>query len=62
MNLIKPGTDTTELQKILGPGIDFGFDMRFLIDSTGPNGCAMGAVFHLEEGKVTSQWLDEICE
>lgn len=59
---IEQGTDTTVLQSILGQGIDFGFDMRFLVDSTGPTGCAVGAVFHLDEGKVSDAWIGDICE
>ena len=40
-----------------------GFDYRYLIDSVGPKGCVMGAVFHIDEnGKIDQKWLDEICE
>lgn len=57
------GSDTALVKKILGEPIDFGFDYRYLIDSTGPNGCPVGAVFHIGEGgKIDQQWLDEICE
>ncbi|MCB0532716.1 MAG: hypothetical protein H6574_18720 [Lewinellaceae bacterium] len=57
------GADTALVKNILGEPIDFGFDYRYLIDSTGPNGCPVGAVFHIgEQGKIDQQWLDEICE
>ena len=40
-----------------------GFDYRYLVDSTGENGCVIGAVFHIgEEGKIDQKWVDEICE
>lgn len=63
MNLIPLGADTSLLRKTLGKPIDMGFDYRYLIDSTGPTGCVVGAVFHYNgEGKIDQKWLDEICE
>ncbi len=60
---ISLGSDTTLVKKILGTPIDMGFDYRYLIDSVGPTGCAVGAVFHIGEGgKIDQKWLDEICE
>lgn len=57
------GTDTSEVRKILGTPIDMGFDFRYLLDSVGPNGCVIGAVFHIDDaGKIDQKWLDEICE
>ena len=57
------GADTATLRRLLGPGIDMGFDWRYLIDSIGEQGCMVGAVFHLDEaGRVDQQWLGEICE
>jgi len=63
LELIELGTDTSLIKKILGEPIDMGFDYRYLIDSTGPEGCVIGAVFHIDEGgKIDQKWLDEICE
>jgi hypothetical protein len=57
------GADTAYLKSLLGEPIDMGFDYRYLVDSTGPNGCVIGAVFHLDEtGRVDQQWVGEICE
>ncbi len=55
--------DTSYVKSILGEPIDMGFDYRYLIDSIGPKGCVIGAVFHINEmGKIDQKWLDEICE
>jgi len=55
--------DTSFVKNILGDPIDMGFDYRYLLDSTGPKGCAVGAVFHINEnGKIDQKWIDEICE
>ncbi len=62
VDLIEIGSDTAYVRKILGEPIDFGFDYRYLVDSTGPNGCVVGAVFHLTGAKVDDKWIDEICE
>ena len=60
---MKPGMDTAFVKKLLGEPIDMGFDYRYLVDSTGPTGCAIGAVFHIgEQGKIDQQWIGEICE
>lgn len=57
------GTDTSKVRQILGEPIDMGFDFRYLLDSVGPNGCVVGAVFHIDDnGKIDQKWLDEICE
>lgn len=57
------GTDTSIVRQILGEPIDMGFDYRYLLDSVGPKGCVVGAVFHIDErGKIDQKWLDEICE
>lgn len=57
------GVDTLFVKSILGEPISMGFDYRYLVDSVGPNGCSIGAVFHInEEGKIDQKWLDEICE
>lgn len=57
------GSDTSKVRQILGEPIDMGFDFRYLLDSVGPNGCVIGAVFHInEKGKIDQKWLDEICE
>ena len=63
VKLVEIGTDTTQIKNILGEPINMGFDYRYLIDSTGENGCTIGAVFHIDEaGKIDQKWIDEICE
>lgn len=63
VELMELDVDTSFVKKILGAPIDMGFDYRYLIDSTGTNGCVIGAVFHINElGKIDQKWLDEICE
>lgn len=63
VNLIEMNSDTLFIKQILGEPIDMGFDYRYLIDSVGENGCAFGAVFHINEfGKIDQKWIDEICE
>ena len=60
---MKLGVDTSYVKSILGEPIDMGFDYRYLIDSVGPNGCSVGAVFHIgSDGKIDQKWIDEICE
>ena len=63
VELLELGTDTAFVKSILGEAIDMGFDYRYLIDSTGPSGCVIGAVFHINDiGKIDQKWIDEICE
>lgn len=63
VELMEVGADTAYVRSILGPPIDMGFDFRYTVDSTGPNGCVIGAVFHIDEqGKIDDKWIDEICE
>lgn len=63
VELMDLGVDTVYVKSILGKPTSMGFDFRYLIDSVGPNGCAIGAVFHInEKGKIDQKWLDEICE
>ncbi|HMQ46982.1 MAG TPA: hypothetical protein PKA00_08065 [Saprospiraceae bacterium] len=63
VQLISLGADTSYVRQILGSPIDMGFDFRYLIDSIGPNGCVIGAVFHIDDqGKIDQKWIDEICE
>jgi len=63
VELMEEGADTAYVRSILGPPIDMGFDFRYTVDSTGPNGCVIGAVFHIDEqGKIDDKWIDEICE
>lgn len=63
VDLLPLDSDSNYVRKILGEPIDMGFDFRYLLDSTGPNGCVVGAVFHISEiGKIDQKWLDEICE
>lgn len=63
VDLVQIGQDTSEIKKLLGEPINMGFDFRYLIDSTSAKGCAIGAVFHIdEEGKIDQKWIDEICE
>ena len=64
VELLPPNTDTSAVKKLLGEPINMGFDYRYLVDSTGENGCVVGAVFHIdsENGKIDQQWVGEICE
>ncbi len=63
VELMKLEVDTSYVKAILGEPIDMGFDYRYLIDSIGPNGCSIGAVFHINKaGKIDQKWVDEICE
>jgi len=63
VELLPETADTTLVNNILGAPINMGFDYRYLIDSVGPNGCVIGAVFHISEaGKIDQKWIDEICE
>ena len=60
---MKMGTDTASLRQLLGDPIDMGFDFRYLVDSVGPSGCVIGAVFHIgEQGRIDQKWVGEICE
>jgi len=57
------GSDTSFVKAILGEPIDMGFDYRYLVDSIGPDGCVMGAVFHIDDqGLIDQKWTGEICE
>ncbi|WP_152426362.1 hypothetical protein [Cesiribacter andamanensis] len=57
------GADTAYLSRLLGDPINMGFDYHYLVDSTGPDGCPVGAVFHISpEGTIDHWWLDQICE
>ena len=63
VDLMELGVDSAYVRSILGEPIDFGFDFRYLIDSSGSSGCVIGAVFHINSaGKIDDKWLDEICE
>ncbi|MGB0523721.1 MAG: hypothetical protein ACPGJS_12215 [Flammeovirgaceae bacterium] len=63
VELLPSTADTSLVKKLLGTPIDMGFDYRYLIDSTSVNGCAVGAVFHINDaGKIDQKWIDEICE
>ncbi|MTB50725.1 hypothetical protein [Lewinella sp. W8] len=63
VRLLPDTASTTYLKSLLGEPIDMGFDYRYLVDSTGENNCAVGAVFHLDdEGGFDQQWTGEICE
>lgn len=60
---VELGVDTVFVKKVLGEPISMGFDYRYLIDSLGPNGCSIGAVFHINaKGKIDQKWIGEICE
>ena len=63
VELLPENVDTTEVKKILGEPISMGFDFRYTVDSTGVNGCVVGAVFHIDDkGKISNKWTGEICE
>lgn len=56
-------SDKSVVRSLLGEPIDMGFDYRYLLDSIGPNGCVVGAVFHInQEGIIDDKWIGEICE
>lgn len=60
---IPVGTPKARVAQLLGEPIDMGFDYRYLLDSVGPAGCVVGAVFHInDEGLVDDKWIGEICE
>jgi len=62
VDLMPIGSDSSEVKRILGDPIDMGFDIRYLLDSNGPNGCKVGEVFHLnEKGKIDQKCTGEIC-
>ncbi|MBT33941.1 MAG: hypothetical protein CMO01_30120 [Thalassobius sp.] len=63
LDLMEEDLDTGYVKHVLGEPIDMGFDYRYLIDSTGPNGCVVGAVFHIDDsGKIDQKWIGEVCE
>jgi len=63
VELLPEMADTALVVKLLGEPIDMGFDLRYLVDSVGPQDCVIGAVFHYDEaGVVDQKWIDEICE
>ena len=63
VKLFPQGADTTQVLKLLGEPIDFGFDYRYLTEELSEDNCAMGAVFHIDEaGKIDDFWYGAICE
>ena len=64
VDLLPTTADTTLVRRVLGEkGIDMGFDLRYLLDSVGPNNCVVGAVFHYDDqGLIDQKWIGEICE
>ena len=63
VELLPDQTDSLEVKKLLGTPNDMGFEYRYTIDSTGVNGCTIGAIFQInDKGKVSKKWIDEICE
>ena len=63
VELLPAQADTADIKRLLGEPIEFGFDYRYLIDSTGPSGCPVGAVFHIDDqGRIDQKWIGEICE
>ena len=55
--------DTAYVKLILGEPVDMGFEYRYTVDSTSPNGCSVGAVFHFgNKGIIDTSWVGEICE
>ena len=59
---IEIGVDTNYVKQLLGEPINFGFEYRYLTDSISEEGCPVGAVFHVTNGKITSKMLLPICE
>jgi len=63
VDLMPANADTSYVKSILGEPIDMGFEYRYTVDSTSPNGCSVGAVFHIsDKGKIDTSWIGEICE
>lgn len=63
VHLVGLPSDTTIIKQLLGQPIDMGFEYRYLVDSTGPNDCMVGAVFTVNrDGIVTNKWIGEVCE
>jgi len=63
VELMPLNIDSSYVIKIMGEPIDNGFDLRYLLDSIGPNGCYIGVVFQVnQKGIVYKKWIDEICE
>ena len=63
VELMELNVDTGYVKSILGEPIDMGFDYRYLVDSIGPKGCSIGAVFHINSlGEIGQKWIDQICE
>lgn len=63
VELLPINVDTVEVKKILGEPISMGFDFRYTVDSTGVNGCVVGAVFNIDnKGRISNKWTGEICE
>lgn len=61
--LMPVGVDTSYVKSILGEAINMGFEYRYTVDSTSPNGCSVGAVFHFgNKGIIDTSWVGEICE
>ncbi len=63
LSLLPVDIDTTLVRRYLGEPIDMGFDYRYLTGETGPDGCVMGAVFHIaDDGSIDEYWYGQICE
>ncbi|MEI6143010.1 MAG: hypothetical protein WCP85_27275 [Mariniphaga sp.] len=63
IELLPENVDTAEVKKILGEPISMGFDFRYTVDSTGVNGCVVGAVLNINNiGRISNKWSGEICE
>ncbi|MFZ4770981.1 MAG: hypothetical protein ACOYLO_12440 [Ferruginibacter sp.] len=63
VKLLPVDADTLAVKNILGTPNDMGFEYRYTVDSTGVNGCTIGAVFQInDQGKIIQKWIDEICE
>jgi len=57
------GVDTSYVKSILGEAINMGFEYRYTVDSTSPNGCSVGAVFYFgSHSKIDTSWVGDICE
>ena len=63
VKLLPADVDTGAGKNIFGTPNDMGFEYRYTVDSTGENGCTIGAVFQInEKGKIIQKWINEICE
>ena len=63
VELLPEHIDTTKVKEILGEPNSLGFEYRYTVDSTGIQGCVVGAVLQIDiKGQIRNKWTGEICE